>query len=191
MKTTSGITDLSQRRPDPLDFCTLAIQQSRQPVSRCYHCQRCAGGCPVAEAAGITPERFLRLLHLGLLDEALESSLLWLCVGCGACGIRCPNDISTDRVIDEVRALSIERKQIASAVKDQRLFHRLFLRQIRLFGRVHELSLAMALKLLSKNWFSDLLLGQKMFFKRKLPLLPHRVKDRRAIRELFDKGSDR
>ena len=191
MKAISGTANLIERRPEDLDFCTGAIQRSRQPVSCCYHCQRCGGGCPVTEAAGTPPNRFLRLLQLGLVDEVLENPLLWLCVGCSACGVRCPNNISTNEVIDQVRALSMDCKRIGSTAKDQRLFHRLFVGQVRRFGRIHELSLVMELKLRTRKWFTDLLLGQRMFFKGKLPLLPHRVKDLRMIKGLSGKRSGR
>lgn len=168
-------------------IATSVIEQSGQPVDACYHCQRCGGGCPVADATGTTPNRFLRLLQLGLVDEALESPLLWLCVGCSTCGARCPNLISTNEVIDQLRAQTSRHKSVAPETQDVRVFHRLFLNQIRRFGRLHEPSLIGSLKVRTRTFFKDLGLGLKMFKKGKLPLLPHRIGGIPEVKSIYRK----
>ena len=125
---TSRIDVVASRARDG-EFCTRVIEESGQAVYACYQCQRCGGGCPVASAAGTTPSQFLRLLALGLADEALKDPLLWLCVGCSMCGARCPNEISTNEVIDRFRALTSDKRDIAGEAKDIRIFHRLFLHE--------------------------------------------------------------
>jgi len=173
------------------EFSDRVIELSGQPVSACYHCQRCGGGCPVAEAAGITPSEFLRLLSLGLSSEAVASRLLWLCVGCSTCGARCPNGISTNEVIDQIRAEVSARQDIAQDTKDIRTFHRLFLTQIRYLGRQHEVFLMGALKVSTGKLLKDLDLGLKMFRKGKLPLFPHRAAGIPAVRSIFRRRGGR
>ena len=168
-------------------FCTEVTDRSAQPISSCYQCQRCGGGCPVAEAAGHTPNQFLWLVQFGLETEALESRLLWLCVGCGTCGARCPNRIATHEVIDRVRAMAVRRRTIDRRVKHLRTFHKLFLRQVRRYGRMHELSLAAGLKLRTLALFKDVCLAKRMFLRGKIPIRPHSFFGIHKVRSLFDK----
>jgi len=167
------------------------IERSGQPVHACYHCQRCGGGCPVADAAGTTPNRFLRLIQLGLIDEAMENPLLWMCVGCATCGTRCPNLISTNKVIDQLRAQALGHKGIAPETGSIRTFHRLFLNQIRRFGRIHEPSLIGSLKIRTRTFFKDLDLGLKLFKKGKLPLIPHKIGGIPEVKSIYRRRKER
>jgi heterodisulfide reductase subunit C len=145
----------------------------------------------VAEATGTTPNRFLRLLQLGLIDEALESHLLWMCVGCSTCGARCPNLISTNEVIDQLRVQALGHKGIAPETGSVRTFHRLFLNQIRRFGRLHEASLIGSLKMRTRTFFKDLGLGLKMFKKGKLPLIPHKIRGIPEVKSIYRRRKGR
>ncbi len=183
---TSRIDVVASRARDG-EFCTRVIEESGQAVYACYQCQRCGGGCPVASAAGTTPSHFLRLLTLGLVDEALKDPLLWFCVGCATCGARCPNEISTNEVIDRFRALTSDKRDIAGEAKDIRIFHRLFLKQIRYLGRSHELLLIGALKMATRKLLKDVGLGITMFKKGKIPLVPHLTGGIPEVRSIFRK----
>ncbi len=184
-KTTATIIDATEARAAGGELCAAVIETSGQPVLSCYQCQRCGGGCPVAVASGTTPSQFLRLVSLGLADEAKQSPLLWLCAGCGTCGARCPNKISTNEVIDELRAATAGRGRVAEGTGDIPVFHQLFLKQIRYFGRQHELFLIGALKMRTRKFLKDVDLGYKMFRKGKLPLLPHKATGIPAVRSIF------
>ena len=177
--STSSITT------EDSDLCAEVIRQSGQPVSSCYQCQRCGGGCPVAYTAGTTPNQFLRLVQLGLVDEAMRSPLMWLCVGCGTCGARCPNRISTNAVIDAFRARTLKRKAAAKQVRSIRTFHKIFLRQVKRFGRLHEPLLIAALKMKTGRFFNDLGLGLRMFRKGKIGIMPHSLRGIRDVKRVF------
>jgi len=174
-----------QSRNKSGDFCARVIERSGQPVSSCFQCQRCGGGCPVSSASETTPNEFFRLLTLGLEDEARKNRHLWLCVGCNTCGARCPNKISTNEVIDAFRAEVGARGPIAPEAKDIRTFHKLFLSQVKYLGRLHEVFLISALKMRTGKLFKDMALGMKMFKKGKIPLLPHKLAGMPAVRALF------
>ena len=184
MKNSINIIETRQAADES---CAEVIERSGQPVYSCYQCQRCGGGCPVAAVAGTTPNQFLRLLQLGLVDEAMENPLLWLCVGCSTCGARCPNLISTNEVIDQFRALTLRRRQVAREVKGVRAFHKLFLNQIRRFGRLHEAFLIGSLKMRTRKFFKDLGLGFRMYRKGKISVLPHRFRGIPEVKSIYRK----
>ena len=184
-KTTGTIIDATEARATGGELCAAVVESSGQPALSCYQCQRCGGGCPVAVASGTTPSDFLRLLSLGLAEEARKSPLLWLCAGCGTCGARCPNRISTNEVIDELRAVTAGRGSVAKGTGDIPIFHQLFLKQIQYLGRQHELFLIGALKIRTRKFLKDVDLGYQMFRKGKLPLLPHKASGIPAVRSIF------
>ena len=168
-------------------LCQKALAASHQPASSCFHCQRCGAGCPVFSAAGTTPNRFLRLVQLGQQENVLANPLLWLCVGCGTCGARCPNRIATNEVIDQIRMLAKTSSVISPEVKDVRALHRMFLNQVRRFGRLHEFFLIAELKIRTRRFFKDLVLGWRMFRRGKIDILPHRLRGIPEVKHLFER----
>lgn len=187
----TGRVDATESAPPGQALCRQVTRQSGQTIELCYHCGRCGGGCPVAKPAGMTPEEFLWLIQFGLADQAVASPLLWLCVGCGTCGARCPNQISTNEVIDSLRAATADSQSIAKQVKAVRTFHKLLVRQVRRRGRLHELSLIAALRLRTLTFFKDIVLGRRMLLRGKIPILPHKLAGVAEIKSLLAKLAER
>ena len=84
-------------------FVAEVIRRSGVEINLCWHCQSCANGCPFVRAMDYAPNRVIRLVQLGLRKEALESSGIWVCVGCNTCSIQCPNSIDIPAVNDTLR----------------------------------------------------------------------------------------
>lgn len=158
---------------------------NREQVAKCYQCQRCSCGCPIADEMEYTPHQIMRLILLDRRDDVLDSNTIWLCVGCETCTTRCPNDIEIASVMDACRELALRDGRKPA---DERIyaFYKTFLKQIQSRGRINEPMLVAMFKLASKDFFSDMGLGAKMFFKGKLKPLSPKVKDRAAIKRMFD-----
>jgi len=159
---------------------------SRENVRRCYYCLKCTAGCPTAYAMDYGPAQVLKLAQLGRREALMRSSAIWLCVGCETCWTRCPNGISAGHVMDALKQMA-QTEGYAPAERRVLVLHRQFLTSIRLFGRVHELSMLALYKLLSRDLLTDLDLGAKMFLKGKIPILPERIRRLKDIRSLFAK----
>ncbi len=151
----------------------------------CYQCRKCTNGCPVEEFMDIPPARMIRSILLDRRDAALRSKTIWLCASCYTCSTRCPNEIDFARVADALRQIAA-REGVPAGVEKVRVFHEEFLKDVRRRGRIHEATLMPLFKLHARDFTSDVELGMAMFFKGKLPLLPHGVKDRKAVRAAFD-----
>ena len=160
---------------------------SGQKVMSCYQCGECTAGCPVAYIADLMPNQVMRLVQLGQDEEALKSSMIWLCVGCETCATRCPRKVELSKVMDALRETAVSRG-IAASEPAIKTFHETFLRSVQRGGRVHEVSMLAEFKLRSLNLFSDLFLGAKMFLKGKLALIPSIIKGRGEIRRIFGKA---
>ena len=169
-------------------FASEVIRRSSVEINKCWHCQTCAGGCPFVRAMDYAPNRVIRMVQLGLRKEALQSSGIWICVGCNTCSIQCPNCIDIPAVNDALRQMAIA-ENVVVAEPNIFNFHQAVLQSIQRHGRTHKLEVMMRYKLKKHDWFSDILVGMKMFAKRKLELLPSRSKNLAEIRRLFGEKS--
>jgi len=68
------------------------------------------------------------------------------------------------------------------------LFNKIFLRNIESNGRLYEFGLIGMFNLLSGELFKDVSLAPRMFLKRKIGLLPHRVNNLSEVKEIFRKS---
>jgi heterodisulfide reductase subunit C len=158
-------------------------EESGTEINRCYQCLTCSLGCPSAFAMDYLPHQIIRMVQMGLREPALTSATIWVCAGCEACATRCPNEVNLVEIMDVLREISL-REGVAKerSVAD---FHRIFLGNIERWGRQHELSLILLLKLKTRDLFGDLLTGIKMLKKGKLKLLPGRFKEKTSLRSIF------
>ncbi len=166
------------------DFVEQVEKMSGASLSRCFHCLACSGGCPFSNDMDFQPNKIIRMIQFGLKEQILESSTIWLCVGCNTCSMECPNSVDMAAVMDSLRQIAIaENSQIAESGIHS--FHNAVVNSISRYGRTHKLEIMMRYKFSEKEFFSDIDLGLKMLSKRKLDLLPSKVKDKNAIKSLF------
>lgn len=153
-------------------------------ISACWHCNSCANGCPFSQAMDYPPNSVIRLAQLGLRQEALESSGIWICVGCNTCAIQCPNAIDIPAVNDAIRQIALEE---GATVAEPGIlaFHEEVLHSIERYGRTHKLEIMMRYKLRRHDWFGDTLVGVKMMLKRKLDFLPSKSSIAGKIKNLI------
>jgi heterodisulfide reductase subunit C len=159
-------------------------------VLSCYQCGECTAGCPVAFAMDIAPNQVMRMVQVGMRDEVLGSSAIWLCAGCETCRTRCPKGVGLSKVMDACRQIAVQ-SGIKAKEPNILKFHEEFLKEIARNGRVHEMSLVAFYKLRSKRFFDDMLSGTQMFLKGKLGLIPSRVKRVAEVRKLFKLSANR
>ena len=161
--------------------------KSGQNILACYHCKKCTAGCPVASFMDIQPNAINRMIQYNRKKEVLRSSTIWLCAGCEACGVRCPNDIDIAKVADSLKQLAL-KDGISSKEKQIPVMHRVFVSGIEKRGRMHEVSLIRDMRLRSGGYFKDMGLAFKMFRLGKLTIFPEKVKNLRDVKKLFKKA---
>jgi heterodisulfide reductase subunit C2 len=159
-------------------------------VSVCFQCKKCSSGCPVGKLAKMRPSEIMRQLHLGAGNELLESDLVWMCASCETCSARCPMGIDVAAVMDALRKLALARG--ASPQKGNvPLFNRAFLKTVETFGRSYEIGMITAYKLGTGKLMNDTEKFPAMLKKGKIALLPPRGGDRKTVKRIFKKLSER
>jgi len=92
-------------------------------------------------------------------------------------------DIDIAAVMDGLRQISFREgrpgeKQVAT-------FHDRFLKIVGLLGRAYEPGMVLATPLGLRERIKQLPLGVLLFLKGRMPILPHRIKNRSSVRQLF------
>ncbi|MEW5946846.1 MAG: 4Fe-4S dicluster domain-containing protein [bacterium] len=154
-------------------------------LSRCYQCLRCAAGCPLASAMDYTPSQIMRMATLGMKEEILDSSTIWLCASCMTCTTRCPMEIDVAGVMDALKELALEEGR-GAAQKNVRDFHRIFMNIVRARGRMLEPLLLGHYKLRTRTFAQDARLGGKMVAKRKLRFYSPKIAGAKKVRAMMD-----
>jgi heterodisulfide reductase subunit C2 len=167
-------------------FLEEAKEKSGEDLSLCYQCLKCTAGCPTAPHMDVRPNNLIRMIQMGMKDAVLRSHAIWLCVSCETCGTRCPNKIDIGVLMDALREMAVKEK-VPAAEKNIHLLHEAFVESIRRGGRVHEATMLMEYKLRSRDFFTDLIPGMKLFLKGKIPLLPTLIKGRDEIKRIFER----
>ncbi|MDR1241722.1 MAG: 4Fe-4S dicluster domain-containing protein [Deltaproteobacteria bacterium] len=165
------------------EFIRKVEVESRQDMKKCYQCGNCAAGCPMSFTYDYTASQLIRLIQLGQRQRVLSSRAVWMCATCETCSTRCPNEIDVARVLDVCRHMA--RREGYAGERNVRLFADAFLQSVRMNGRAHELGLMAVFKLRTLKFFADLSLAPAMLLKGKLPFLPHRIKARNEVADIF------
>lgn len=158
-------------------------------ISACYQCGKCTAGCPMAESMDYTTRQVVRLLQMGLVDEALRSNSIWFCLSCQTCSTRCPKDVDPAKMMEVLRWES--QKQGVAAMPNVLIFHKAFLEAVKNNGRLYEMEMTMKNNLRSRDLFNNVSLGPKMMSKGKLAMLPPRIGDNGEVKKLFEKVRER
>lgn len=136
------------------------MDRSGQNLLACYQCRRCAGACSVGDETGFfTPDRLIRTILTGDRKGALNNELIWKCVSCYTCGIRCPNGIQTGRITETLKKMAKEA-HLASPHPKVVHFHDAFVKSGLRWGRVNETEFMASYEI--KNAANDL---KRMDFK--------------------------
>lgn len=173
-------------KDDHQDLAQAIEEASGITFNACMQCRTCANGCPFLSGMDYGPNQVLRLIQMGMEKQALESSTIWVCVGCNTCTGMCPMAIDIPAVMDVLRHRAI-KKGVKIAEPDILKFHEEVLNSVQKYGRTHKLEIMMRYKLRTRDLLSDMGMGLKLLRKRKLDLTPSKIKDMAAIEKIFKK----
>ena len=86
----------------------------------CLACRTCTSGCPVHRADNeYDPLRIIRMCILGLKNELLQGTMIWLCSDCYTCQENCPMGVKITDIINHLKNLATREKNIPIGVSTQ------------------------------------------------------------------------
>ena len=169
-----------------LDFVRKVEALSGSSVRRCFQCGKCTAGCPMRSFMEHPPNRIMRLLQLGQWERILAGRSIWYCASCETCSTRCPNKVDLAAIMDALRKLSWDA-QGPSKESYVQLANRLFIENIKTYGRQYEMRLGAVFNVKSGQFLKDLLLGPKLLSRGKLKMFHSKNRNIAEIENIFSR----
>ena len=115
----------------------------------------------------------------------LQSNTPWYCVSCYQCVVRCPQEIPVIDLMYTLKRLSVETRQAPSAHKLPDLYHA-FYQEVTHHGKISATFLLARYGIRHPgDMLSKIALGVKLLQRRRLELLPQKVKNPPNIAKLL------
>ena len=73
----------------------------------CYQCAKCTSGCEAHKLLELEPHKIVALLKRGLIDEMVNSDIIWTCMSCFKCHERCPQKVAPVEVLFLLKNLAV------------------------------------------------------------------------------------
>jgi heterodisulfide reductase subunit C2 len=159
---------------------------SGSSVRRCFQCGKCSAGCPMRSFMDHPPNRIVRLIQLGQWERVLAGRSIWYCASCETCSTRCPNKVDLAAIMDALRKLSWDADGPSKESYVQ-LANKLFINNIKQYGRQYEMRLAAVFNVKSGQFLKDLMLGPKLLSKGKLKVFHSKNKNLADIEKIFNR----
>jgi len=160
-------------------------------ILECIQCGTCAGGCPARFAMDYSPMQIIKMINLGMREEVLKSSTIWLCSVCYTCATRCPRNVSFTNLMMSLRNKAIREKVVKNDVKSN--FHKYFFEVVNKYGRSHESELLV--KVLDKTNVKSLshnaMLGLRLMRKGKVNLRAPRMEEKEWLSKILEKTDEK
>lgn len=169
-----------------LSFVKKVEALSGSSVRSCFQCGKCSAGCPMRSFMEHPPNRIVRLLQMGQYERVLAGRSIWYCASCETCSTRCPNKVDLAGIMDALRKLAWDSKGPSKESYVQ-LANRLFIENIRTYGRQYEMRLAAVFNVKSGQFLKDLMLGPKLFSKGKLRMFHAKNRNIAEIEKIFSR----
>ena len=73
----------------------------------CFQCAKCTSGCEAHKLLELEPHKIVALLKRGLIDEMVNSDIIWTCMSCFKCRERCPQKIAPVDILFALKNLAV------------------------------------------------------------------------------------
>jgi heterodisulfide reductase subunit C len=158
-------------------------------ITDCIQCGVCAGSCHARFAMDYSPMQIIKMVQLGLKEDVLSSSTMWICASCYTCTSRCPRGIDIPLLMSSLKNKAIENK-VPAKIPTKPKFHKTFTQIIGKYGRMHEPQLQVALmnKTSPKELSKNARLGMKLWRKGKVKMSPSKVNKKSDLDAIFKKA---
>ena len=73
----------------------------------CFQCAKCTSGCEAHKLLELEPHKIVALLKRGLIDELVNSDVIWTCMSCFKCKERCPQRVAPVDILFSLKNLAV------------------------------------------------------------------------------------
>jgi heterodisulfide reductase subunit C len=73
----------------------------------CFQCAKCTSGCEAHKLLELEPHKIVALLKRGLINELVNSDVIWTCMSCQKCRERCPQRVAPVEVLYALKNMAV------------------------------------------------------------------------------------
>ena len=73
----------------------------------CFQCAKCTSGCEAHKLLELEPHKMVALLKRGLIDEMVNSDIIWTCMSCFKCRERCPQKVAPVDLLFSLKNMAV------------------------------------------------------------------------------------
>jgi heterodisulfide reductase subunit C len=73
----------------------------------CFQCAKCTSGCEAHKLLELEPHKIVALLKRGLIDEMVNSEVIWTCMSCFKCRERCPQKVAPVEILFALKNMAV------------------------------------------------------------------------------------
>ncbi len=166
----------------------VAATPGGEHIRACIQCGICSGSCPMANEMEFPPRKIIALIRAGVREEVLSSSSMWFCLSCYLCTARCPRGVKPTELAHALESLASRQGYRVKGVRTP-VMYRLFVNSLKGNGRVHEFGMMLRYYLTTNPLAALKMLpvGLRLFLRRRMPLLPRKVKGKEDLSRVIQK----
>lgn len=166
----------------------IAATPGGENIRACIQCGICTGSCPVANEMEYPPREIIAMIRAGMRDEVLSSNSMWYCLSCYMCTVRCPRGVKPTELAHALESMANQQGFRVKRTRTPVMYHS-FVKSIKGNGRVHEFGMMFRYYLMTNPLAALKMLpvGLKLFLRKRMPLMPKRVKGKEDLSKLRQK----
>ena len=106
--TITDLTSMAKPQNNLKSEINKRLEKLKDEISDyCYQCAKCTSGCEAHKLLELEPHKMVALLKRGLIDEMVNSDIIWTCMSCFKCRERCPQKIAPVEVLFALKNMAV------------------------------------------------------------------------------------
>ena len=102
------LTSMAQSQVDLRKQINERLSKLKNDISDyCYQCGKCTAGCEAHKLLELEPHKIVALTKRGLIDEMVNSDVIWTCMTCFKCWERCPQKVAPIEILNTLKNMAV------------------------------------------------------------------------------------
>lgn len=104
----TDLTSMGESQTEQRKEINERLQRLHDEISDyCYQCAKCTSGCESHKLLELEPHKIVALLKRGLIDELVNSDVIWTCMSCFKCRERCPQKVAPVEILFALKNIAV------------------------------------------------------------------------------------
>jgi len=102
------LTSMAEAQTEQMkEINTRLAKLQNESSEYCYQCAKCTAGCEAHKLLELEPHKIVALLKRGLIDEMINSDVIWTCMSCFKCLERCPQKVAPVEILTALKNMAV------------------------------------------------------------------------------------